>query len=129
MSYGLRHPTPLPPRSRKLWGRGLRTPSTVAGWAVAEVVSHVVSGLAAFAFFAIAAGILLAIVAVLGPTVRGSQPSWLTGPITMASLGAMIEVYRTTRRLSRPSPPPPIETPSGRSSPLYDHDLDGGPWS
>ena len=55
---------------------------------VTEVMSHIVSGLVALVFFAIAAGGLLAVAAVCGPMDRGRPISLLPGMIGMVSMGA-----------------------------------------
>ncbi len=104
----------------------MRTPSVVARWAVAEIVSQLVSGFMALGCFAIAAGGLLAVGMAFGPADRGQPTSLLTSMVGAASLGVLFVIYRAVRDQTRPeSLPPPVALNSGRSSPLYDRELDG----
>jgi hypothetical protein len=123
MSYGLHHPQGLPGRSRNVEGEGFRTPSTIARWACADILSHLISIVGAIALASLMAVVLLAM---FGWKDRGSQFTLLNGMISIVFLGVLKGGYQSMRQRTRPSPPsPPVEFHSGRSSPLWDRELDG----
>jgi hypothetical protein len=151
MSYGLHHPGVLPPRSRDGGFRSLRSPSTVTRWALAEIGSHIFSGLAAATSVLILAACLFGLFRALGWLDKGPWAIRLAGMIGFSSLVAFAGAYWSMRLMTRPlplgpaveftsgrsshpadrdrpektAPPPAVDFTSGQSSPLYDRELDG----
>jgi hypothetical protein len=121
MTYGLHHPVGFPTRSLGLGGRSLRTLRGAVRRAVAVILSRVLPGLVAYAILAITANILFASAATIGAMERGESPLASTVLISCAATIALLAAYRALRGRT----PPRVELPSGRSSPLYDRELDG----
>jgi hypothetical protein len=107
-------------------GPAVRTPSVALSWLVQEIASLFVSGLVAIIVYAICAS-LLAMAYFCG---AGHWPLMEWNPaivliVDVTFLGVLDRAHRKMRALTRPSPlPPPVEITSGRSTTLYDRELD-----